>query len=61
MYIFLKGDELTKIHQYDPNSADGRMYAKKGKVLQFVRSNDILKVKYIQSIRKTLADIVKIR
>ena len=45
MYIFMKGDELTKNHQFDPNSADGRMYAKKGNFSQFVHSNDILTLK----------------
>ena len=30
IFSFFKGDELTKNYQDDPNSADGRMYAKRG-------------------------------
>lgn len=31
LYIYKVRDEVTKNHQDDPNSADGRMYAKPGK------------------------------
>ena len=37
--VLLKGDELTKNHQDNPNSADGRMYAKEGIFCSLSKSN----------------------
>ena len=33
VYLYLRKDEQTKIHQDDPNSAKGRMYARTGKFM----------------------------
>ena len=32
VYLYLTKDEQTKNHQMDPNTADGRMYARSGKI-----------------------------
>ena len=32
VYIYLTKDKQTKNHQHDPNSAQGRMYTRKGNI-----------------------------